>query len=377
MLFWFHPSIADALDDPSKSDIACTAIESIVFAQIYGNHIFYSDLHTLDRLSLNNNLGLRYRKQIRYVYNNYLDKQRCNELSPRVLALWGNTNCYINNVGIIQEFVVSADVLVNTHITERAFFLTENITDISLYKRIADVYMWEEEYQRDFYISFDSIGGGGNTIGDQYNRIQQENQKICLSIIDTDMKFGNDSIGPTATQLIQAHNINTSSGSNHHIFCNYKWISAKEIENIIPSQLLFEIVNRNGQRQEFVTWFYQLEQDNNEARFFLDVKEGFDFKNVVTHLNPIMVRYWADHLNSWYVTCNYGNNLDCPETCLCHKISGMGNNTLDNVINILDRYSNQKLDEMVKTNPMLLIRWLELGKIIFNWFVASKRFYIN
>jgi hypothetical protein len=376
MLFWLDSSLADAVEDNNCKNLACFAIERIVYSQIFGNHLYYSDPKTLNRIINYGDFNERVKSHLVKIFHEYPQKGIFRDIKKRIEVVWGEKMYEIISENEKWKIRISADVVLDSLITERAIFLGENNRDIEFYKNFALVFMYENRFLKGLSINFDPIGGGGNNICDQYDVIQKDNKKLCLCIVDTDCDYNGDSLGQTAKNLINRHDINFSYGSQK-IFCEYMLIKARESENLIPSPALYEIEDGNPNRQKFLYWLEAVEQINSDARFYVDIKNGMKFNEIIQSRNSDLIHYWTRHLKQWLTNCSFIEDESCGGDCICFEVPGMGNNTLDNVLEIFQRLTTQKIAEMVRGNQLLKQRWLEIGENIYLWFVCTKPTYVN
>ncbi|MEA4906929.1 MAG: hypothetical protein VB089_04890 [Anaerolineaceae bacterium] len=370
MLFWLDSSLADAIKETKNSNVISSAINRIIDAQIYGNHLYFSDYRTLKTILNNGNIENRAKEHLLKIYNSYSEKGLYRDFRIYVEVIWGNNLREIikkDNKTLIR---LSPDVIMNSRITERAIFLCENSRDIKLYSRVADFFLGENRSFRGLKIDYDSINGGGNNISDQYDLFQKENQKFCLCIVDTDWEYKGANFGNTAQRLLQVHNRNITNGIPK-VFCVYKPILSREAENLIPFPIFQELIFEHPDCSGFINWLEQLERKNIEARFFVNIKEGLYFKKIVEKGDKEAIRYWAKLLKDWLNGCNYLQEEICLKDCACFKVQGIGNHVLDQVLPILERTTNQKLGESLKRYPMLYEQWMDIGESIFYWFVCA------
>ena len=368
MLFWIDKSLADALDDNGSYLLASDAIDRIVKSQIIGNHIYFSDPSTLKRLIKNKHIEQRVKQHINMVLQSYSQKKAYTKFKKYVEICWGKNIHEIIKDDEKSTIRISADVFMNSRIHERTLLLCENNNDILFYDKLTYIFMVENNLSYGFKINYDPINGGGNNISGQYDLFQSENQKLCICILDSDRRYKNSGLGETARNLKNVHKKNIRNGVPKG-FCDFEIIDARETENLIPSTLIYTVVEGEPNRRRFADWCKKLEEKGSEARFYIDVKDGINFRNIVNKGSVGLINYWEKELRQWLHNCHFLVSHQCRDKCDCFVVPGMGDNVLENVIKILSKMSIQKMAEIFRRDKELQNKVLIIGQKIFYWVV--------
>jgi hypothetical protein len=346
-------------------------------AQFYGNHFFISDRSTLKRLIDSQSFSEKTQAQLLDVYNKLPQYGLFIEFETYVEVVGQDVACKVSNNGSDCIIRVSPKIIMNSRITERVVFLAENIRDTRLYKRIGQVFLKQKRLLSLININFDAVGGGGSCISEQYQSYLTEGQKLCFCLVDSDKKYAKDSLGGTASRLCQIHE-NHIRNSESDYFCSYYIIPIREIENMVPTSILFEVVDGNEQRRVFMNLFEQLERTSPKARFYIDIKNGVNLRDIMVSNNKPEIDYWLQQLRPFLDKCNYLKWGECRDDCsFCVIISGMGENILPNVIDKFQIMTPQKILETLSRNPLVLEQWMKTGENIFQWCCCPYPRYAN
>lgn len=370
MLFYLDNSLQEVFTNPSRSYVAIQAIHRILEGWINGNHLIYADRALINYLIENRVL-------------NGIDEINIKKLDSKLgqMGFLKSFKYYVQVVGerncvkIIENekkvFQVSVEFIVKSRITEQPILLVENIRDARLLEKI--IFASSKLRRNNVNITYLPVCGGGGAIYDSYNEYLLRNDRLCLCISDSDKKYPSDNYGETARKLIETHN-NSNCDVNHCSLCDCFVIQAREIENIIPTVILEEIINGDKNRGAFVAWVGKLEKTNPTSRLFVDLKDGFSFQKIVHSNNNDYIDYWKTVFKMELSNCNLVKTGNCQKNrrCRCIVIPGMGDHVLPNVLDSLEGLSPNKLQEASKSNPEIFMLWEQLGELLMYWFCAGS-----
>jgi hypothetical protein len=90
---------------------------------------------------------------------------------------------------------------------QKTFFLTENLSDATFYRRVAKIYLrWKK--LKGIKIIFQPQLGGGATTARTYQLIQDRQEHFCLCFLDSDKKSPNSPLGETAKAVKRIDDLN-------------------------------------------------------------------------------------------------------------------------------------------------------------------------
>ena len=372
MLFYLSTSLLDPLRTKNTAFNTNEAIHRLLEAWFHGDHLILAGADFIEAIVSENLLNERDIRLLKSLGQKL--PQMGQLLSFRYsIEVVGHDSLYeyieTERGRIIR---LGYAYFLNTHITDQAMLLVENMTDATLYEKIAQSFLVGN--RQNIRFSYLPVTGGGGAIFNAYSTYQNNADRLCLCFVDSDKGYPTDSVGGTATKLRQVHEVNV----NNHLgtLCNFYILKVREIENLIPTGILMQILEKNDNRKPFVDWLMHIEERQPESRFFADIKEGFSLKKVILKEN--CRSYWMGVLGDEIPPCKGLLSGTCPDNeCQCLEISGMGDRTLSNAMKMIESMTPQEFNETTKYNPELKDLWNEIGELFMCWFCAGKPTYVN
>lgn len=155
-------------------------------------------------------------------------------------------------------------------LTSKSIMLAENEDDISFYKLLGRYYVQTNDLGN-IAIDFDSRNGGGSTICNVLKGIIQEKNRMCLCIVDSDKKYGGATPGGTMSRVKEI-----VDGVCQEYF-EVVFLGIHEIENLIPMNIIEDIINRIGSKSnglEFMKFLIAKDDSRESPIFYFDIKRG-------------------------------------------------------------------------------------------------------
>lgn len=383
MLIYIDKSIKDALQRNDDTKKINEIFYDMSVSQRKNRHIIYGDPITISDLSIyykgkSSDLysffcGLEKIINNWYVYLNTI-------LRPifyaRVLFDDYTENArYDNHIDInIKKLDKKNDLFENATV-----LLPENPVDAEFYKIVSDYYVQKlpQSYHLDEFPSLECIfddtrNGGGSVIKKCYEGFAKKANSFCIAIADNDCKYSGYIPGKDTTYM----GIIEIDVKYHNPFnCNYMIIGVRDIENLIPFEIIQEIANK----KVFDRIFCAIK--NNEINKECIIRY-FDYKNGITGKiknNKIQhsaekkreLEYWKAVFNSDYLD-NYDTN---NETII--YVYGFGYGLRDKVLEESIKVIKKK-NGAIKLNSVLLEReWEKIGKFIFSYCCTLNPISVN
>jgi hypothetical protein len=374
MLLVLHDSLAKALDQNTVLE----ALEMIALARREGKHLVFAKRDVLKSLLNCAELSKRTRQVYLKLYAQLAEMQvYLQTLSRRVEVIALDTGLSSRLEKHCKVISVPARYFSNSSLIQKTILLTENLDDATLYQTITQIYLKWKKLKK-IAILFEAYAGGGSTTKKAYQRIQDQAERFCLCLLDSDKKSPNSPLGNTAKEVKKIENPNQP-------LCEYLILGVREIENLIPIQLYSLVSSGDVNRMPCVDLLEQLEKTSlAEARKYLDIKNGLKLNEILeASKNSPFSKDWMNWLKNVssldiaikknclkHEACMKGENCDCIIT------TGFGDKILEAVIKVIetptkDQPTQQKIVEMV--DPLLKAEWEAIGEMITAWCCGTSR----
>lgn len=179
-------------------------------------------------------------------------------------------------------------------LNEGCRLLGENLDDCTFYKRIAVRYLHDLSI-KGVGLYFDSVGGGGSTVGEQLREFVEEGKRVTLCIVDGDQKWGQTQAlpnePPKGGTYIAANEISKKLRRRTDIppSCLYL-LKIHEVENLIPLEIYEKLMHTIPSIETGVEFLKRL----------LDIYQGtpllyYDIKNGLPYIKAGAKRdYWEE-----------------------------------------------------------------------------------
>ena len=185
-----------------------------------------------------------------------------NHLQHKVLAhfnvMW-QTRVVLENPNV-NNHEISIDFFRRSSSIQPPTVLCENLDDTKFYFSLC------KEYFGEAYINTtNGRGAGGSSIADELEDIINKNDRFCLCIVDSDIKYPNAPVGGTFKSIINKHLVPSPT----YAVCK---LNVHEIENLIPIQEISPHIKDNGVRK-FAGHLSRIDNQG-DVLFYYDIKEG-------------------------------------------------------------------------------------------------------
>jgi len=357
-------------DDEFFHNVA-QALENMATGAREGKHILIGNRSLLLRLS-----------QLPFISRlSSASISKCKEQLPEYAQLKEITSDFVEVIPEGHAHVLNIDhrriinlpihLFSDSSIIQETILLGENLLDSNFYRIVADAYIFLNNLNA-LKLRYDNRLGGGSTTIMVYRQIQDDNNRFCLCVADSDKQFPGDNLGMIAKRLAEIDDENRPISRCILLLC-------REAENMLSCRHLALPFSHNDQRIEALRKFEIIERIRQEARFYVDIKNGIKIKDVFEFPKDHPCRqYWIDCLSEIYRSC--GRTTPClsencclgeDEECECTIMPGFGDTILEQVINNLERNSIKKVTEMLSES--VYREWMKIGQIVFSWCLGKSR----
>jgi len=377
MLIRIDSSIISDEDPCSWDDETVLSLERLASARFEGKHSIIGDRETLQKISECTNLSLNARRiynKISYKsaqFDAYLSAvtKYIEVINPCVEPKLQSINC--SNKQIIR---VGPHFFKDSALSQKTILLCENLSDAAFYKKIAHVFLiWRRHSIVGANIVCDYRGGGGNTIADEFIEIQNQKERICLCIVDSDRIAIGGKIGNTANRIKSESNVNC-------VITEFLIIDLHEAENLIPNSLLSSLCSSDISKQKALILLEKIQGSSvSDIRGFLDIKNGTSMKKILDIESLNDKEFWNrrltkipdifDRVKPYCFSEKYCIESD-NKRCCCRISFGFGMNILEQTVKQLNEMSDHEVSRKVTGD--MREEWEKIGQIILNWCFAES-----
>lgn len=376
MLFYLDNTIEDYFHTQNEKDKAkiISAFHEIYEACKRRNHIITGD-----------------RKTLKFLSEFSFDNQDCNKLykalhdnSPQFLSLVEKFKIYVKitsgrEISITEakdKRIINTGILIFSEksLREKTILLAEGIYDVEFYYEIASLYLKQERILN-LSLNAEFQNGGGRSSFQCFDKIQTDNNRFCLAVLDSDKDYPNSKVKGPAAEFKKAE--------SRMLPCvDYYIIPAKTAENIIPIFILNRCYENNHENRETINIIENLEKipKRSESRFFLKLK--------ATEMTMILIcdygkpteltqksKYWCTVLRSlnYQQKCIVNDSpLSCARNCIkdFYKPLTQSSRLLKKSIDYLYQISANERKSIYKSQLSKV--WLDIGQTIFAWCCCMK-----
>lgn len=226
---------------------------------------------------------------------------------------------------------------VTSNIIQKSIVLVENLEDINFYRWVAGAVLKDTDYSG-IPLAIEGYPGGGNTTAEAYKNIKENTSRLCLCIVDSDIRAPGLSPGETAKK-VQRHDRDAPNPRACHLV-----IDACSVENFVPFEV-FEQAWRDDPELTARLEEYRLHYREGHWRY-LQLKKGITCFEVRD--TNVFSAYWSVNLPQSAAACTTPErSCSAKNSCKANRLSSLSSAPL-NVVRSLG------IEEMDKISYELL-----------------------
>ncbi|PKL20416.1 MAG: hypothetical protein CVV48_12975 [Spirochaetae bacterium HGW-Spirochaetae-4] len=267
----------------------------------------------------------------------------------------------------------------------KPYFIVENTEDISFLIEIAKWYERKILKASNGRYNYEAINGGGSTISGCLQDKFDSSKTPIICVVDSDYKYPGclkkgstaSTCGCTWENIVQADRVRSS-------WCKYRLLSeVKEIENLIPHDLILTTCNGNDNFLTFIEFLKRIENANVPHLLnYFDYKKGLRESEIYKHRQG----------KSYYYELLKMSGISEPEGFIC-QIFEKPNELIDQIkdtegdkiipgaISALLRkvvcLINEKQIQNIEVPMYLEGLWTDIGRTVLTWTVVDPNCYFG
>jgi len=237
---------------------------------------------------------------------------------------------------------------------QKTILLGENPSDAEIYKIISDYY--QKQKNINYRCLYEARGGGGNTVVKEYKPIHSQEERFCLCILDSDIRYAQQTTyGDTAKFVVDYDKQNTKNYKT-----TIKIIEVLELENLLPLKFYKDTYSH---KSDVICDIEKiLSKDSN-------FKKYFDFKKGVSCKYDIEKATCKEYLKTYFCPLIEKANITLKSEKLLNGFQGKNTDILQDFIKKDLTY----IFESINNDSFVKPYWDELGKLIASHILAPNK----
>ncbi|WP_122687423.1 hypothetical protein [Pseudomonas viridiflava] len=293
--------VALAILGGKGKDLVVDKLELLSIAQREGNHIVFSEVDVAERLlEIVGEERQTIASLLKRIINQY----------PKIAAL----ACRVGRKLLVGDFDSSSiqldnDIIkcpiavVDSNMIQKSYLLVENLTDANFYSWITKSVI-KDSSLNSVTLGFEAYQGGGDTTASAYAHLKSNTKRLCLCIVDSDVRAPTLSVGATPGKVLLSDLKQPSPITCAHV------ISVCSIENLIPFSF-FERAWAGDINYKERLGVYRLHHREDHWRY-LQLKKHI--KCFEVHGGGVFSKYWGRALSTVKKGCD-GKICDSKKSC--------------------------------------------------------------
>lgn len=348
--------------DPSFQNPVATALDALGMGRRAGNHLIYAERDVLEELlAFSQCFSPATTAILKHAFNRYAEKGAfAEQLNVRV-SVGAYPQAAISNTTTPGRYLIEIPVeRLDLAFVQKTFLLVENLVDASFYRFVAE----SRGQGGGVTFDFEAYPGGGNTTAEAYKHIATLN-RLCLCIVDSDVRYPNGPKGNTAKAVLAAANQVKSPLLTHYV------LPVCSVENLIPFETLKESMEGDFAQVRRVEALAPLYKE--EVWPFLQLKKGVRCSDAVGNKTNAE-RFWFEVIGD--ATTDFpctSKPLEVPcsskAPCSTFVYDSLGPNTLTATLKYLGTQKKFVGEVAVESSKKA---WNEIADLVTAWCCAGS-----
>ena len=372
MLFRIDASIAEALRQAEVQQDLVVGLSLLAHSRRYGNHLLFAEKSTVVAIVESAHLSAADRA----VFSRLLTRLPEKGALVRKLNHWveliaaPGVSEVVTRQGSQRVLRMSIGKFTGPQSVSPTCLLCEGEVDPRFYRFIAEASA-EHLGVRGIQLQYEARGGGGVHIGNEYRKLQEEDERLVLCIVDSDRRYPESELGATATGVREADNPRAPRTMFRVLECH-------ESENLLPTKLILQYSDNSGMHQEDSRVLAALEASaKSDVLFYIDVKDGLSAKSILYTTDARLREYWESlvrptpTVGTNIAKCRGGIKCARAQQCRCEILKGMGDGLLSGVLDMVALRGPRQPIIFAALRPQLREEWRALGALVVSWCCAG------
>ena len=334
-----------------------------------GEHLVFASKDVLDFLSTWEPLGERVRAIYRKIRSELPQlKSYYDFFTVQIEVVSNDIAASRMSRGRVEVIRIPVQQFSNISGLQRTILLTENQQDAIFYKYIAQAYIAKRRVRVNLH--YITRGGGGSTISDEYQEIQNAQNALCICLLDSDKKSPEHRNGNTAKGVEQVNDPDA-------LLTDFFIIKARDVENLIPIPAIWEVIHGNSQELAATVIETIAKGEESDALLYLDMKKGLKLGEILLEPRSAFSTYWSQiyslirHLIVQQISCDDEPRCRSVNECDCIVVPPLGDHLLVQVNQYFEKLTAHKIAELVDNK--LWPAWDEIGALVTAWGCAGHQ----
>jgi hypothetical protein len=372
MLIEISSSVIDQLNAEGQNEKVSIALDQLAYGRRNGRHELSGTLKDFRELANSSRLSPAARGVYKKMYGRLVQiGGLASKFNTRVRITSGagaSTFQEFNGKVIIE---IPVETFSGKSLADRTVLLCENLSDIRLYGTLARFHLAENGLTQ-FYVSYEPQGGGGSTVSDAYNEIQNSEERFCLCITDSDLRGPGAAIGDTARRVGRIDDPAKPSST-------FTYLRVRAIENLLSVAILKEIAKIDPETSKKIAVFVNISNSKHgEALRFANVKDGIILSKILkTAPDSAIRKFWMEIAGDYAIlgcsiTPECLHLAECKKEgeCSCVIIPALGKGIVHKAMeNVFDSFGMEMIKPLLDniTGP----EWQRVGRMVAEWCFSS------
>lgn len=352
--------VAFAVGTVNQKNQLAHALNTLAIARREGNHFIFAEIEVIRQLQSNLILNELTKSILNRVSNRYAEKASMANVLPTrvVIGIFEKVETIFHNGKRLLRVPLER---VSLSFVQKTYLLVENLADALFYKQ-----MTENSDLAAIPIAFETFPGGGNTTADALRHVATLN-RLCLCIVDGDVRYPGGPHGETAKKVIKVSPEITPSITDFYV------LPVSSIENLIPMETLeiaFENDGAQLKRLEKIKAIYR-----EDTWPFFGLKRGIRCSDVVEETKA-GEKFWSTVIgnNELVEKCrNNGGAAQCKgKKCEIFIFNSLGPQTLGAVTAMAAK--QPKIQGLVEIEPVKRA-WKDVSALVAAWCCSGSPVY--